>query len=144
MDFYDDIFEKAFKVFGVGFSVTAVVTVITSLLSVSIVIAIVVMIIKSIKKDNNSPRLAVAATVVSKRTRISQSHRSGHTHAHMDNSYYHSYDSNISTFYYVTFQFESGDRVELCVPCYEYGLLIEGDRGILSFQGSRYLSFERN
>lgn len=46
-------------------------------------------------------------------------------------------------FYYVTFEVESGDRMELHVPGREYGQLAEGDKGKLSFQGTRYLGFER-
>ena len=49
-----------------------------------------------------------------------------------------------STSYYVTFQVESGDRMELRVSGREYGLLAEGDRGRLTFQGTRYLSFVRS
>jgi hypothetical protein len=48
-----------------------------------------------------------------------------------------------STTYYVTFQVESGDRMELQLAGNEYGLLVEGDRGKLTFQGTRYLGFER-
>ena len=48
------------------------------------------------------------------------------------------------TTYYVTFQVESGDRMELAVDGEDYGMLVEGDRGRLSFQGTRYLGFERN
>ena len=48
-----------------------------------------------------------------------------------------------STTYYVTFQVESGDRMELHVAGHEFGMLIEGDRGMLTFQGIRYLGFER-
>jgi len=29
------------------------------------------------------------------------------------------------------------------VPRSEFGLLVEGDEGVLSFQGTRYLGFER-
>ena len=39
---------------------------------------------------------------------------------------------------------ESGDRMELRVSGREYGLLAEGDRGQLTFQGTRYLSFVRS
>ena len=46
--------------------------------------------------------------------------------------------------YYVTFQVESGDRMELRVSGPEYGMLIEGDHGTLTFQGTRYLGFERS
>ncbi len=77
-------------------------------------------------KNNNSPRLTVYARVVTKR-----SQRSYNQHTH-------------STHYYATFEFESGDRLELSVPRSEFGLIAEGDTGSLTFQGTRYLSFERN
>ena len=48
-----------------------------------------------------------------------------------------------STTYYVTFQVESGDRMEFHVSGQEYGLLAEGDRGKVTFQGTRYLGFAR-
>ena len=80
--------------------------------------------------NNNSPRLTVDSTIVAKRDQVHRSRSSsGHTHR--------------SYSYYITFQFESGDRLELRVPSHEYGLLVEGDLGKLTFQGTRYLSFER-
>lgn len=81
-------------------------------------------------KNNHSPKLTVSSTIVSKRTNVSH-HNSGNNH------------HTTSTTYYVTFQVESGDRMELRVDGYEYGMLVEGDRGNLTFQGTRYLSFER-
>ena len=48
-----------------------------------------------------------------------------------------------STTYYVTFQVESGDRMELHMSGQEYGMLVKGDEGMLNFQGTRYLGFER-
>ena len=85
-------------------------------------------------KNNNSPRLAVPAKVVSKRTSVS------HGHHHGANGHMH---TTSSTWYYVTFEVESGDRMELGVSGSEYGMLAEGDSGKLTFQGTRYLSFER-
>ena len=82
-------------------------------------------------KNNHSPRLTVDAAVVAKRTNVSR-HRSGSSGMH-----------HTSTTYYVTFQVESGDRMELHVAGAEYGLLVEGDRGRLTFQGTRYLGFQR-
>lgn len=82
-------------------------------------------------KNNNSPRLTVPVTVVSKRANVSYHHH-GTTNAH-----------HASTTYYVTFLVESGDRMELHVTGQEYGKLIEGDIGNLTFQGTRYLGFER-
>lgn len=86
-------------------------------------------------KNNHSPRLTVPATVVAKRTNVSR-----HRHGGAGNHHHH----HTSTTYYVTFQVESGDRMELHVAGHEYGLLIEGDRGNLTFQGTRYLGFERS
>lgn len=80
-------------------------------------------------KNNQSPRLTVDATVVAKRTDV--------THHHGNDMATH------STWYYATFQVESGDRMEFSVTGIEYGMLAEGDTGKLSFQGTRYLSFER-
>ena len=47
------------------------------------------------------------------------------------------------THYYATFEVESGDRMEFELRGSEYGLLAEGDLGKLTFQGTRYLGFER-
>lgn len=82
-------------------------------------------------KNNHSPRLTVEATVVAKRTNVSRN-RNRSTGVH-----------HTSTTYYVTFQVESGDRMELHVPGNEFGLMVEGDRGKVSFQGTRFLGFER-
>jgi hypothetical protein len=38
----------------------------------------------------------------------------------------------------------NGDRLELAVDRKDYGLLIEGDHGALTYKGSRLISFERN
>ncbi|HCL03961.1 MAG TPA: hypothetical protein DHW61_16405 [Lachnoclostridium phytofermentans] len=56
----------------------------------------------------------------------------------------HSYSTHdLFGLHFVTFQFESGDRLELGVSGQQYGLLGEGDVGKLTFQGTRFLSFER-
>jgi hypothetical protein len=43
----------------------------------------------------------------------------------------------------VTFKVESGDQMELQMAGQEFGLLVEGEEGKLTFQGTRYLGFER-
>lgn len=90
-------------------------------------------------KNNHSPRLTVPAAVVSKRTDVSTS---THHHGTGAGVGMHTHTSH-STRYYATFEFESGDRTEFALSGEEYGLLSEGDRGKLTFQGTRYLSFER-
>lgn len=74
-------------------------------------------------KNNHSPRVTSEATVVAKRTHV----RGDHAH----------------TTYYATFQFASGDRLELMIPYNQFGYLVEGDRGELTFQGTRFLDFQR-
>lgn len=86
------------------------------------------------RKNENSPRLSVPAMVKTKRSNVSR-----HTH-HNDNGFD---DHSTSTTYYVTFEFESGDRTEFHVSGREFGLLSEGDIGTLTFQGTRYLGFDR-
>ena len=90
-------------------------------------------------KNNHSPRLTVPATVVTKREDVSHHHHANGG----DITGAQGYHTSTSTSYYVTFQVESGDRMELHVSGSEYGLLAEGDNGRLTFQGTRYLSFER-
>ncbi len=80
-------------------------------------------------KNENSPRLTVPAKIVDMRRQTHHHHSNGHHH------HTHSY--------HVTFEVESGDRMELRVDRTEYGLLVLGDSGMLTFQGTRYLGFER-
>lgn len=89
-------------------------------------------------KNEQSPELTVPAIVKSKRADVS---RRADMHYQHDNHHHHS--SSTQTKYFVTFEFESGDRLEFHVSGKEYGLLSENDRGILNFQGTRYLGFER-
>ena len=91
-------------------------------------------------KNNHSPRLSVPAAVVAKRTDISHSDAANAG----DLSGAHGYRTSTYTSYYVTFQVESGDRMEFEVDGSDYGLLVQGDIGKLSFQGTRYLGFERS
>ncbi len=86
---------------------------------------------KQWKKNNDSPRLMVEAKVVAKRTNH-QCHSGGRHHM-----------AHTTTTYYATFEVKSGDRMELQMSGPEYGLLLEGDFGELTFQGTRYLGFQR-
>ena len=118
--------------FGMGFGAFGVMFTIVFVLFIGIFVVAIVRGIGQWNKNNNSPRLTVPATVVSKRADVSHRHHAGeHHHTHT------------STSYYVTFEVESGDRMELHMSGTEYGLLIEGDQGKLTFQGTRYLGFER-
>lgn len=88
---------------------------------------------KEWSNNNKQPVLSVVAKIVAKRNHTSRS-TSNH-----DGHHHHS----TSTSYYITFEVESGDRMEFSVSGQEFGLLVEGDIGKLTFQGTRYHKFER-
>lgn len=118
------------------FNVAGIMFTVIFVLVIGVFITIFVKGIGQWNKNNKSPQLTVPATLIAKRTNVSRHHHGGvgdHHHHH----------HHTSTSYYVTFQVESGDRMEFHINGQEYGLLIEGDRGNLSFQGTRYLGFER-
>ena len=92
-------------------------------LAIGIIVASLVQTGKKNRQNNAAPRLTSEATVVTKRT--------------------HVWGDHSRTDYYVTFQFESGDRLELRVSRKQFGSMVEGDRGRLRFQGTRFLGFER-
>jgi hypothetical protein len=52
-------------------------------------------------------------------------------------------DSSAHTSYYITFELESGERIEMPVNGSFYGVHVEGDVGILTHQGTHMISFER-
>ncbi len=115
--------------FGFGFDLFSIIFTIMFLLVATLIVVTLVQSIRQWNRNNHSPRLNVEATVVAKRH-----HRSSHgTGA----------DRRTSNSYYVTFEFASGDRMELQLHGHEFGLLVEGDRGELEFQGTRYLAFRR-
>ena len=87
------------------------------------------------KNHHDSPVLTVEAEVVAKRMDVQTWHHAGDEHSMGHTSSW--------TDYYATFQVESGDRMEFQVPDTEYGMLVEGDRGRLTFQGTRYQGFQR-
>ncbi|HWQ96600.1 MAG TPA: DUF2500 domain-containing protein [Clostridia bacterium] len=89
------------------------------------------------KRNNDSPVLTVDAKVVTKRSDVSFRHHENVVNDNMNMAY-------SSTRYFVTFEVQSGDRMEFNVPDTEYGLLTEGDKGSLTFQGTRYISYVRD
>lgn len=84
------------------------------------------------RSNEQSPKLTVPAIVITKRSNVSHDYQ-GSDHMH----------NSSSTTYYVTFQFDSGDRTEFKVTGTQFGMLAENDRGMLTFQGTRYIAFDR-
>lgn len=119
-----------FSFVGTGFDVFMFGQIFIAIIFFIVIGFFIITIIKGISewsKNNASPILTVPAEIVTKRTKVSGG----------------SGDSSASTSYYVTFEVESGDRIELKVRGHEYGALVEGDLGDLTFQGSRYHQFKR-
>ena len=114
--------------FDVTFSIMRIMVPVMFVLVFGIIIVTMVRGVGEWNKNNHSPKLTVPVTVVAKRSDVHRGIETMHTF----------------TSYYVTFQVESGDRMEFEVSDMEYGMLAEGDRGMLTFQGTRYLSFQRN
>ena len=90
-------------------------------------------------RNNNSPRQTVEARVVTKRMKVQGFGRS----MAGSGTAMHSTGGSTDTRYFVTFELEKGERIELGVKGSEYGMLAEGDQGELTFQGTRYIGFER-
>jgi len=85
------------------------------------------------QSNNKQPVLTVSAKIVSKRLEV---------HRNTSNNNGQVMSSN-STSYFITFEVESGDRLELKLHGKDYGLLAEGDVGNLTFQGTRFQGFTR-
>lgn len=135
-----DLFDEGFDFFNIFFIVIAVLVVglfIFVLINMighrKLFNGVLRRAVDRMEQDDHAPRLTVTATVVSKRSNIT-------VHHHTSDSVY---PHTSTTSYYATFQVPSGDRMELSVPSTEYGLLVEGDEGDLTFQGSRFLRFDR-
>ncbi len=122
--------------FGIMFTIIPVIVFIGFVLVFGIIILRLIQGAQQWKRNNASPVLTVDATVVSKRTDVHHYHNNTGT-----NNMHH---SSSSTTYYVTFEVASGDRMEFQTMDTEFGLLVEQDAGKLTFQGTRYLGFERN
>ena len=121
---------------GFGFDFVFTLVPILSILIFGLVFGLIIAsVVRSGKQwhtNNHSPRLTVDARVLAKRHDVSRRRSAGEHHHYR----------TVNT-YFVTFEVESGDRMELQLPSHKYGLLIEGDTGKLTFQGTRYLGFER-
>lgn len=76
-------------------------------------------------RNENSPVLTVSAVIVHMRRKTH--HHNGHHH--------HSW--------HVTFRTDAGEEMELRVPRAEYHQLTMGEKGMLTFQGTRYQGFTR-
>lgn len=122
-----NVFNGVFGMFGI----MAIIVPVMSLAIFGLAFYMIFKGLKQERKNDHAPRLTVEARVISKRTQVGHHRNSS---SHMSHSY---------TRYFVTFEVASGDRMELMVPPSESGLMVEGDFGDLTFQGTRFVSFDR-
>ena len=125
--------------FDMGFSPFNILFYLVFALVLGVFVFVLVRGVRQWRKNNRSPRLTVDARVVARRveTNVSQMPVGG------DITGAQGYTTSSSATYFVTFEVESGDRMELHVPKSEYVYIAEGDIGRLTFQGTRFLGFER-
>jgi hypothetical protein len=93
---------------------------------VAIVIYGVISLANADADNEPPPQLSQEARVIGKRQHVSDNY------------------SGISiTYYYVAFEMSDRSRIEYSVDGYDYGLMIEGDVGILQSQGESFQGFDR-
>lgn len=90
-------------------------------------------------KNASSPRESVYARVVAKRMDV-RTHTNMH---HQANGTMHPMHSS-RTYYYITLEFDNGERKEYLDVKGLYGLLVEGDAGYAAVQGDWIVAFERS
>lgn len=78
-------------------------------------------------RNNQSPRETEQAIVVTKRFQVSGGGQQSPNH----------------TTYFVTFETARKQRLEFRVKGTLFGRLVEGDSGMLTYQGSRFVNFDR-
>ena len=78
-------------------------------------------------RNNSMPQETIPARLISKRTHV----------------WGGSGDSSSHTSYYATFELENGERIEFPVRADFFSVHVEGDAGMLTRQGTRFFSFER-
>ena len=104
------------------------------------IVAIVVKMILQKRRNDRSPIVTKHAEVASKRTdRTSQQQPVAG-----DVTGAHGFHHMSFTTYYVRFRTEDGAYAELPVEGSVYEQLNEGDRGTLTYQGTRFLGFSRD
>lgn len=80
-----------------------------------------------------APRRTVEAMIVKKRLSCDLHHHGAEV-----------FTNHERTNYFVTFQIQNNQRIELQVKESQYDLLFDGERGRLTFQGKRYIRFRAN
>ncbi len=87
-------------------------------------------------KNNHSPRVTEEAEVYTKRQDFS-------TFTHRDRNVHFGSCRTIRVRYFVVFQTQNSGAVKLKVSSDDFDMLREGEKGMLTFQGTRFLGFKK-
>ena len=120
--------------FGFNDSMFNIVSIIVPVGFVIILSLILIQVFRGLRQwnsNNQSPIQTMEVTIVAKRTEVSHHSNVGTHH------------SSSSTYHYATFEADDRSRMELGVRGQDFGMLVEGDKGLLTFQGTRFKGFER-
>lgn len=119
--------------------ISTLVPIFIGLIFLIVIVGLVFAVVSAIAKwhhNNRQPVETVSAQVVAKRMRVS-----GRPASNYDGTL--TTGSRTTTFYYCTFEDPQGTRREFRVAGSQYGQLVEGDLGVLTYQGSRFKGFQR-
>ena len=122
---------KSMDLFNISFIIFILLFLFSSLSFGAVFVFIIVYAVKQKEKNDKAPRVTLAARVVDKRT---VSHRHHNHHSHISHRHY---------YHYVAFELEDGQRTELRVDQNEFLSLSVADEGMLTLQGTRFISFEK-
>lgn len=115
-------------------------TIVPIIIAIGFVLVIVMMIANGARyfKNASAPRESVFARVVAKRTEV-RSHTTHHSH---NDGGMHPVSSS-RTYYYITLEFDNGERKEYLDVKSLFGVVVEGDEGYAAVQGDWIVAFER-
>ncbi|CAM4416044.1 DUF2500 domain-containing protein [Paenibacillus tarimensis] len=128
---------------GAGFNLMFTIIPILMVIGFVVVIGGIIMNGARYMKNKNAPRETVYAQVVAKRTEV-RSHSNTQHHHNAEGSMHPSTTHSSRTYYYITLEFDNGERREFADVKNLYGLLVEGDSGYAAIQGDWLVAFERN
>lgn len=116
--------------FSILFTIVPIFIAIVFIIVIGGIVFVAIKVLAEWQHNNTQPIVSITAQVVAKRVNVS-----GHSSSNSSGSTW--------TYYYCTFEDEHSNRHEFGVSGSEYGQLVEGDLGVLTYQGTRYHYFQR-
>jgi|tagenome__1003787_1003787.scaffolds.fasta_scaffold20576516_2 hypothetical protein len=112
--------------FGVTFVLVALFIGLIFVTVFGVILFVVVRLLLEWSRNNHAPLVTVPASVVAMRNEVTGGG-----------------DTSTFTHHYATFELRGGERLVFQLNGRDFGMLVENDRGQLSYQGTRYRAFAR-